>query len=651
MKEPKFPKLDELPANNKYNFFADGLFPEDDAQKSQKNRSVHKKSRFPFSFPMNYNKKTSNTQKEDDLVPYFAKDYPPSSESKEEVCLINSPPPSDTPIDTGGEAEEVDLEEDESDDDEVDNKTKNNKNFNSKNNNNKKKESKKESNNPINNNINMNMNNDNLGFSADYDSEIENEYEKQSRMLTKEEVRELIRKEDERKRKAEEEFRKKEEERKKKEIEQKMKEKEQKQEKERIERERIEKERIERERIEKERLKKIEEDKKKKLKSTSKKEPLLSTIKKNYDDNMASKSMLNDVKNFFSIPEEKGENDEDEEDSSQRNYKKSSKKISNQIPSKKSKVKEKEIINNKQKEKEKEKEIEKEKEKMTEITRISNGLKLNKIDKDNEKEKENESEEEYSNYGDQLADVENNDESDSFDEPPKKEKVKINKKKVKKLKRVARKVSQNGEINPVIIYNSTQNIRTREYLINNQEGKTFGINGRYSCRTRIPALRHELGERAHYIFKNGLPTLKLVDIAQNNSLRNIFEKAVEKKKKRKLIKKRDIISEEDEEEENTELNSSDLNSDNITEFGEDDARILKIPKGGKKSLAKNYDTILVIKIIEAKGKNVVRVDKKEYKNLKSENKVKVDKNQEFEILNFSDNNLVVQLLFGTNNYY
>ena len=177
MKEPKFPKLDELPPNNKYNFFADGLFPEDNAEKRQKNRSSHKKSRLPFSLPINDPKRLPNTQKEDDLVPYFAKDYPPSSESKEEICLINSPPPSDTPADTGGEAEEVEIEEDESDE----------------NNNNKKNKNDKKNNND---NSSININNDEIGVSVEFNSELENEYEKQSKMLSREEVQGMIKQND-----------------------------------------------------------------------------------------------------------------------------------------------------------------------------------------------------------------------------------------------------------------------------------------------------------------------------------------------------------------------------------------------------------------------------------------------------------------------
>ena len=124
---------------------------------------------------------------------------------------------------------------------------------------------------------------------------------------------------------------------------------------------------------------------------------------------------------------------------------------------------------------------------------------------------------------------------------------------------------------------------------------------------------------------------------------------IHNKKMKRLVKGLSHKNNETIPEESNEYNSDNLDSENISEYGEDDARILKIPKGGKKSLAKNYDTVLMIKIIEANGKNIIRVDKKEYKNLKNNNQVKVDKNQEFEILNFSDNFLVVQLVFDEDN--
>ncbi len=127
MKEPKFPKLEDIPRDHKYDFFAEGVFPDTEDQKLD----TQKKSRLPFSLPVNVGKKISNTQKDDDLVPFFAKNYPSSSESKEEVCFINSPPPSDTPDNTG-EAEEVEGEESESDEDGNKKDKKNEKNNNKK---------------------------------------------------------------------------------------------------------------------------------------------------------------------------------------------------------------------------------------------------------------------------------------------------------------------------------------------------------------------------------------------------------------------------------------------------------------------------------------------------------------------------------------
>ena len=116
MKEPKYPRLADLPKDNKYDFFAEGIFPEEIAekQKQNKNLSTRKLGRLPLSIPPE-TKKLPNTQKEEELVPFFAKNYPPSSESKEDICFINSPLPSDTPDNTG-EAEEDEEEEEEEDD-------------------------------------------------------------------------------------------------------------------------------------------------------------------------------------------------------------------------------------------------------------------------------------------------------------------------------------------------------------------------------------------------------------------------------------------------------------------------------------------------------------------------------------------------------
>ena len=649
MKEPKFPKLEDLPKDNKYDFFAEGIFPEEIEEKERlnKNRSTRKQNRFPLSIPAEA-KKPANTQQDDELLPFFAKNYPPSSESKEDICFINSPVPSDTPDNTG-EAEEVDVDEEEDEE--------------SENRNNKGK--KKEKN-------NNNINNEEIGASVEFNSEMEYDYEHPSKMMTKEEIQEMVRKnqerkreekrkkeEEERRKKEEEENKKKEEERKRKEEERKRKEEE----KRRKDEEKKRKENEEKEK-EKERLKKIEEEKKNKIKS-SKKDPInaLSSIKKNYDDNsnIASNSMINDMQNIFPIQEEKGENESDEDDT-KRNFRKSSKEKYSEKKSKSKNSKKitdfnEEIEKNKNKKNPKPSTDEDEETKETDLnkknknnnfSRKSNGLK-----KEEKKEKvkseeiiSEDEEEEYSNYGDELADAVSK---------SKKEKVPVPKKKLKKRTK-AKKMSVNNEINEVTLYHAYTNIKIRqfEYKIQN-ENRTFGETRKYSLRNRIPTLRHDLGERPIYYFdENGLCTLKGAELAETNTLTHTLEKAYQntlkrkEKKKKKLVKglnqKIDTIPEEE-----SEFNSELLDSENISEFGEDDARILKIPKGGKKSRAKNFDTVLVIKIIEANGKNMIKVDEKEYKNLKSDNEVKVDKNQEFEILNFSNNNLVVQLLFDDNN--
>ena len=651
MKEPKFPKLEDIPRDHKYDFFAEGVFPDTEDQKLD----TQKKSRLPFSLPVNVGKKISNTQKDDDLVPFFAKNYPSSSESKEEVCFINSPPPSDTPDNTG-EAEEVEGEESESDEDGNKKDKKNEKNNNKKNN---------------------NLNNDEIGVSVDFNSEMEYEYDNPSKMMSREEVQELMRKrkiqkekeeqerkkkeeEEEEKRKKDEERKRKEEEKKRKEEEKKKKDEESKRRKDEESKKRKDEEKKKKEKEEKEKLKKIEEEKKKKIKS-NKKDPLnlLSSIKKNYDDNsnMASNSMINDVQNFFAIPEEKGENEDEDEDTSKKNFKKNS--IASEKKSK-SKKNPKPITVEENKDK---KEENANKSKNNKLSRKSNGLKANNEEEKKEKKpvkkeeekSDSEKEDEYSNYGDQLADTQTQEkDNEDSDSPPKKEKVKEKKKPKKGNK--AKKMTKNNEISVVQMYNMTmgaEGVKKIPYeIIQNEEEQTFG-NGRYSRRNRIHTLNHELGERPKYVYDElGLPNLKYVIKANKNILYNsIMAKAEEihNKKMKRLVKGLSHKNNETIPEESNEYNSDNLDSENISEYGEDDARILKIPKGGKKSLAKNYDTVLMIKIIEANGKNIIRVDKKEYKNLKNNNQVKVDKNQEFEILNFSDNFLVVQLVFDEDN--
>jgi hypothetical protein len=354
------------------------------------------------------------------------------------------------------------------------------------------------------------------------------------------------------------------------------------------------------------------------------------------------------------IPEENDENDED--DYSSKNYKNSSKKnnpakISEQINSKneikKIKSKSKIVSNfNEKINREKTKKNDEKTKKSSSKSKVSNGLKELEFKDNNRKEKNNdnpfdeENIENLTDYGDELEQY-----SDSDDDNPKKKKVKE-----KKTKKKNKKKGDYQTIPAQVLiahYNSIEHAKTREFKVvtdkENQENK----NGRYSLRENpIPTLKHELGERAHYVYENGVPTLDSLTLAGGKHKGFIFNHPgnMKKHKKKKRLKKGGgIIVDTDSD---FDYNSELLNSQNISEYGDDDSRFLVIYKGGKKNMAKNYDTLLVIRIDTASGKNMIKVDDKEYKNLKNDDTVKVRQNQNFEILNFSDEDLVVQLLLG-----
>ena len=719
MKEPKYVKYEDDTNDNqgkRYNFFAEGLFPEKEDEKKLKNKSSQKKQqKYPFSIPNEEDKRRiSNTQK-DDLLPFFAKNYPSSSESKEDICFINTPAPSNSNSYSGGEAEEVEglEEEDEK---------------------NEKIEEKK-------------LDNEDIGLSVDFNSEIEAEQERQSKTMTREEIlsriKEKKKKDDEEKRKKEEERKRKEEEEKKRkeEEERKRKEEEEKKRKEEEERKKKEKEekmlrdqeikkqkeeekrkkeneekrrkelskkkREERKRIEQEKLeqeKKLEEEKKKKNESGNKADKfnLLSSIKKNNNDNsyIASNSIINEVKQIFpeTIPEE---NDGEDDDFSKKNFRGSSKKkISNKNSKKENKInnnskKSKKVSNfndnlNKYKNNKKTQSIKSEdgedgeeeeedentkkkdgrKAKKTKsqvsskVSRKSNGLGVEYNPREIIKKiSEEDDVSQLSNYGDELIDAEdkinNKEEKEEYDSDnePKKRKVKKNdKKKSKPKKRKNSKQKRNSKIKTEYTdreleigrYNALDKVKTYAFIPKEKEEKTFG-NGRYSLRNRISTLNHVVGEKAVYTYIDGLPTLTEVNLSNRHAFsEDLFlrEKAMKnRKKKKKLVKSSDLDDKLEDISEENEYNSELLESQDISEYGDDDARFLKIPKGGKKSKAKNYDTLMIIKVHDAQGRNMIRVDDKEYKDLKTGDEVRVNQNQVFEILNFSDYHLIVQLLF------
>ena len=112
MKEPKYMKFDNN-NSDKLEFFGKSLGPERKEEKRIINQSSQKKKKLPFSMPSDLDKKpVPNTQNED-FIPFFAKNFQSSSGSKDDICYINSPLPTNSHIMTEGEAEEVDVDEEE----------------------------------------------------------------------------------------------------------------------------------------------------------------------------------------------------------------------------------------------------------------------------------------------------------------------------------------------------------------------------------------------------------------------------------------------------------------------------------------------------------------------------------------------------------
>ena len=181
MKEPKYMKFDNN-NSDKLEFFGKSLGPERKEEKRIINQSSQKKKKLPFSMPSDLDKKpVPNTQNED-FIPFFAKNFQSSSGSKDDICYINSPLPTNSHIMTEGEAEEVDVDEEEDPPSRFS----------------KEKKILK------------------IEDIADFTSEIEEDFEKTSKHLTPVEVRLRMKaqkeKNEEKKRKEEEEKRKKEEE-------------------------------------------------------------------------------------------------------------------------------------------------------------------------------------------------------------------------------------------------------------------------------------------------------------------------------------------------------------------------------------------------------------------------------------------------------
>jgi hypothetical protein len=292
---------------------------------------------------------------------------------------------------------------------------------------------------------------------------------------------------------------------------------------------------------------------------------------------------------------------------------------------------------------------------------VETKIKKKDAEKNKQKKFDDYNEEEFSNYGDELLD------SDS--DEPKKRKMKIRERNKSKLK----KVTIAKQKYPTLMSLMNEQTKTYIYQPEKPKEKTFGKDNRYSLRTRIPRLKHENGERINYVdYGNGWEIAQvelckyrrgyedvLGEIRYDIKEENKFKKE-KKKKNKKLIKGGGIKNDDnfdkklkesnsEESDDNDDYNSEKLDSENFSEYGEDDARFIKIPKGGKKKAMKNYGTLLIIKVHEAYGKNMIIVDKLQYKDVKSGRTIRVKKNQIYEILNFSNYDLIVQLLIEDEN--
>ena len=193
-----------------------------------------------------------------------------------------------------------------------------------------------------------------------------------------------------------------------------------------------------------------------------------------------------------------------------------------------------------------------------------------------------------------------------------------------------------------------------------EEKKTFG-NGRYSLRNRIPRLNHFYGEKIIYKRDSNGETLSSI-FSTRESMRSLWDnfKDIKQNKKKRLIKglKKNNFSEDNENIKNNNKNNiknidiSNFNEelpDNWSERGEDNEdKIIIIKSLSQKPPCKNYSTPLQLQIIESDKLNKIHINGKEYKNLSSGKILQIDSYAIYDICNYSDKDLIVQLLLPNN---
>lgn len=648
MKEPKDSKFEAI--NQKYKYFEEDIFYDKENNKNFKNaKSQYIKNPFlNTSYKFNFFSSLEKKEKS----------------SSEEIYRIISPTPSPS---NRSEAEEVEVFEEDSDEDininqfnEIKGSNEKNKNF------------------------------EDIREFSNLDSELKSEEEKQSKIMIKNEGKKRKKENKDKRRKEGEENKKKEVEEKKYKLRQerrKMKVNEEKKES------KFGKKKKEDEKIEKK--KKNNKEEKKDIKTLKKNDLSLMSIinKKSYDNiNGPSTSLINDIKIIF--PEVIHEENADEENDQllkdfnrkkvKRKYSESSTEKKNKQERKKSKFKSKKIAyNEEQLSKDKSqinikaqcKILEDKNDKNEKINKNGKIIPLSTKSKDlgnedkNKKKKKKPSKIKSKKNNKPASNKENQETFNNAFDPnnwdsdfgiPKKRKIIIRDKHKSKPKKIisSKQKYPTQKIDLRSIYSTKENIKLYNFIPQKKEETTFGLNGRYSLRTRVKTLNHELGEKIHYVDHGEGPEIKFLEIAINpkfgdsyiyNMPKNKESENEAKRRKKISSKKEGKIFQEDniENSENynkEEYNRDSLNSQIYSDYEEEDGeRIIKIPKG-KKKIYKNKEAKLIIQVKEAKGENMIIVDTKAYKNLNNGDTVKVTKNQEYEILNFSRNDLILKLL-------
>lgn len=161
-------------------------------------------------------------------------------------------------------------------------------------------------------------------------------------------------------------------------------------------------------------------------------------------------------------------------------------------------------------------------------------------------------------------------------------------------------------------------------LNSSNSSTSFGINNRYSLRMRVPRLNHLMGERIKYIH-----TKYGDEVSQIISCRVHFMTYLSSYQlintKHKLYKPLQELKED------------------FDELKESNAIVLSIKPHCKKSERKNDKKQLVCEIKESQGNNWFIINEIIYKNQKTGKRLIIPSNASFEIRNYSNNELVIQL--------